>query len=84
MFWYLLVYFLFQIIMSTYQLAVVLLFNEANSLTYQDITSLTHLQDKDLKRNVAALVDAKILIEHISNEVCYYFVVLGSAAVVFL
>ena len=70
--------------MSTYQLAVVLLFNEANSLTYQDITSLTHLQDKDLKRNVAALVDAKILIEHISNEVCYYFVVLGSAAVVFL
>jgi len=60
-----------QIIMSTYQLAVVLLFNESHSLTYRDISTLTHLQDKDLKRNVAALVDSKILTEHSSKEASF-------------
>lgn len=50
-----------QIVMSAYQLAIVLLFNESEKLTYSDITSVTRLKDRDLERNVSALLDAKIL-----------------------
>ena len=55
--------------MSTYQLAISLLFNETRVFTYRELTEQTHLQDKDLRRNVAALVDAKILLEHPSQKV---------------
>ena len=50
-----------QIIMSTYQLAIVLLFNEMDKVTYSEMSSITHLKDKDLERNVTSLLDAKIL-----------------------
>ncbi|CAK8696090.1 cullin-2-like [Clavelina lepadiformis] len=49
--------------MSTYQLAIVLLFNEASELTEKEMTVSTHLQDRDLERNLSPLLDAKILLK---------------------
>ena len=50
-----------QITMSTYQLAVVLLFNDVIDLTLADVTASTHLKDADLVKNVKSLLDSKIL-----------------------
>ena len=58
--------------MSTYQLAIVLLFNDSERLTYADVTAVTRLKGKDLERNVTALVDANILKKVKTTEVqCY-------------
>ncbi|XP_078482261.1 LOW QUALITY PROTEIN: cullin-2 [Ciona intestinalis] len=49
--------------MSTYQLAIILLFNESTELTVSDISQNTKLKDKDLERNIAALTEANILLK---------------------
>uniref|UniRef100_H2YFG2 Cullin family profile domain-containing protein n=1 Tax=Ciona savignyi TaxID=51511 RepID=H2YFG2_CIOSA len=49
--------------MSTFQLAVVILFNDATELSLSEISENTKLKSRDLERNVVALIDANILVK---------------------
>jgi cullin 3 len=46
---------------STYQMVILLLFNEADSLSYRDILSATGIPPADLKRSLQSLACVKVL-----------------------
>uniref|UniRef100_H2YFG3 Cullin family profile domain-containing protein n=1 Tax=Ciona savignyi TaxID=51511 RepID=H2YFG3_CIOSA len=53
----------YLVTMSTFQLAVVILFNDATELSLSEISENTKLKSRDLERNVVALIDANILVK---------------------
>ena len=48
---------------STYQMSILLLFNSAPSLTYQQLLSSTQITDLDMKCNIIPLLQMKILLK---------------------
>jgi len=53
----------FIITCTTYQMAVLLLFNENEKMTYSDICAQCQLDDKELRRTLQSVVDVKILLK---------------------
>lgn len=51
--------------MSTYQLSVLLLFNDAPANTLSYIAQSTNLTGKELERTLTLLTDAKLLIKEV-------------------
>jgi len=48
---------------TTYQMAVLLLFNENDRMSYKDVSSQCELEDKELKRTLQSVVDVKMLLQ---------------------
>jgi len=46
---------------TTYQMAVLLLFNDNEKMSFKDISSQCELEDKELKRTLQSIVDVKML-----------------------
>ena len=46
---------------STYQMVILLLFNELDSLSYADILNITSIPPADLKRSLQSLACVKVL-----------------------
>lgn len=53
----------FIITCTTYQMAVLLLFNENEKMAYSDICAQCQLDDKELRRTLQSVVDVKILLK---------------------
>ena len=51
-----------QVSMGLYHLAILLLFESSNSLSYKEVQENTKLSDEQLTRHLQSLVDAKILL----------------------
>ncbi len=51
----------YEFCVSTYQLAILLLFNDADSLSAADVHKGTLLNEKELDRNIRSLVAARLL-----------------------
>jgi hypothetical protein len=51
-----------QVTVSTYQMCVLLLFNERTNISYADIAAATHIPTADLKRALQSLACAKFKI----------------------
>lgn len=49
--------------MGTYQMAMLVLFNEHEKLTLTDIEEATKLTGKELDKQISALIENKILLE---------------------
>lgn len=49
------------ITVTMYQMTVILLFNDRTSISFSDISASTQLLDKELKRTLQSLVDAKLI-----------------------
>ena len=47
--------------MGSFQMAVLLLFNMSESVTYKEILTHTQLHERDLVKQVQSLVDAKLI-----------------------
>lgn len=54
--------------MSTYQLAVLLLFNDDDDLTSSYILTSTNLSERELEKTISLLVDAKLLLREVGFE----------------
>lgn len=54
--------------MGSYNMAIMLQFNQAESLTLQDISAATQLPEKELIRQMQALVEAKIIFTEVSIQ----------------
>jgi cullin 2 len=51
--------------MGTYQMAILLQFNEHEQLTLSDIEEATKLNIKELEKQIISLIDAKFLLGNI-------------------
>ena len=52
--------------MGSFQMAVLLLFNMSETVTYKEILTHTQLADKDLVKQVQSLIDAKLISAQVS------------------
>jgi len=48
---------------TNYQMGILLLFNKADKLTVEEISSSTNLKDRELKRTLLSLITSKILVK---------------------
>jgi len=48
--------------MGTYQMAILLLFNEAKELSFSEIEEATKLNSKELEKQIVSLIENKILL----------------------
>jgi len=53
---------------TTYQMAVLLLFNENDSLSYEEISAIGQLDEKELKRTLQSVVDVKLLNKQVEDS----------------
>ena len=51
--------------MGTYQMAILLMFNEHKKLTVNDIEEATKLNVKDLEKQISSLIENKILLGNV-------------------
>jgi len=51
----------YQLITSSYQMSILLLFNENDSITWSKLKSLTQIPDRDLKCNLIPLIQLKLV-----------------------
>eukprot|EP01119_Soliformovum_irregulare_P012630 TRINITY_DN3292_c1_g1_i4.p1 TRINITY_DN3292_c1_g1~~TRINITY_DN3292_c1_g1_i4.p1 ORF type:complete len:651 (-),score=202.85 TRINITY_DN3292_c1_g1_i4:48-1769(-) len=52
----------YELSVSNYQMAILLLFNDADTLTYDNLVTLTNLKEVDLKANLDSLLESKVLL----------------------
>lgn len=52
--------------MGTYHMAILLLFNNADNLTFRELMETSQLPDKELVKQLQVLVESKILITEVS------------------
>jgi len=48
---------------SNYQMGILLMFNKADKLSVEEISTFTNLKDRELKRTIVSLVTSKILVK---------------------
>ena len=53
--------------MGTFQMSMLLTFNNAESQTLSDLTTATSLQEAEVVKQVQTLVDAKLLLTEVSH-----------------
>lgn len=54
--------------MGSFQMAVLLMFNSAEKISYREIMSHTQLSEKELMKQAQSLVDAKLLLTTVRWE----------------
>lgn len=54
---------LYSINVGLFQMAILLQFNDGDSLSAEDLQERTNLERKDWKRHLQPLIDAKLLVE---------------------
>ena len=53
--------------MGTFQMGVMLPFNSADSLTFQELLESVRLPDKELIKQIQSLIEAKLIISDVSK-----------------
>lgn len=56
----------YTVTMGTYHMAILLLFNNADNLTFRELMETSQLPDKELVKQLQVLVESKILITEVS------------------
>lgn len=56
---------------TTYQMAVLLAFNNSETVTYKELQDSTQMNEKELTKTIKSLLDVK-MINHDSDKVCHY------------
>lgn len=59
----------YHVLMSTYHMAILLLFESSDQLTYKEIQDNTKLTDEQLQRHLQSLTDLKILLVYQSSNI---------------
>lgn len=56
---------------TTYQMAVLLAFNNSETVTYKELQDGTQMNEKELQKTIKSLLDVKML-NHDSQKVCFH------------
>lgn len=56
---------------TTYQMAVLLAFNNSQTVTYKELQDGTQMNEKELQKTIKSLLDVKML-NHDSEKVCLF------------
>ena len=59
--------------MGTYQMAILVLFNEHDKLTLDEIEEATKLSGKELEKQITTLTENRILLEHSVSLIGIHF-----------
>ena len=59
--------------MGTYQMAILVLFNEHDKLTLDEIEEATKLSGKELEKQITTLTENRILLEHSVSLIRIHF-----------
>jgi hypothetical protein len=59
--------------MGTYQMAILLLFNEYQQLTLNEIEEATKINTKELEKQIVSLIENKILLGNIVSDTSQLF-----------
>lgn len=55
---------------TTYQMAVLLAFNNSETVSYKELQDSTQMNEKELTKTIKSLLDVK-MINHDSDKVCH-------------